>query len=353
MTLVGNRGEWSELYCLLRILSQGKLQVADFNLNPIHERVFEVQAVTVKQQHGSQTIWIDRESIAAEDAESVSNIEITKAANKILETITSAETGKSITMPEVVALLEKLGINKVAAGSQSKSDLTLRVLDPFLRTSQLLSFSIKSQLGSPATLFNASKSTNFDYLIEADERQLVLLRLHAGNPATMLSSAHGEGVLVRPLGPVDPRFRMNLLLIDSRMPELLGSLVMLHFESGLSKVSELTDELTLADPLELGKELSKTFYRHKIKTFLTDCALGMTPTSKWDGTHSSNGGYIVVSDTGRLLCLHSFDRDMFNEYLLRSTKLERGSRTRHDYGYLIEEHNRAHIRLNLQIRFVK
>lgn len=353
MTLAGNRGEWSELYSLLKILSQGNLQVADSNLNPIRNRMFVVQAITTKQHEGTTTVWIDEESIVVEDGESVPTVEVTNAANQILEAISSAENGKSIYIPHCQDVLKKLGINRVAAGSKSKADLTLRVLDPFLRTSQLMSFSIKSQLGSPATLFNASKATNFEYAIEVDERALVLLRLHDGHPSEILSSARNEGVLIRPLGPVDPRFRMNLLLIDSRMPELLGSLVMLHYETGLSRLVDLAEALTTSDPFALGPDLGKNFYRHKIKMFLADCALGMTPTSNWDGTHSSNGGYVIVTDKGELLCLHSFDRDVFNEYLLHSTKLERGSKSRHEYGSLIEDDQGVHIRLNLQIRFIK
>lgn len=353
MTLSGNRGEWSEAYCLLRILSQGVVQVADSELNPVQNRSFVVEAVTRTQESKSSTIWIDGDSVVVEDGDIINRTELNVAARKVLEVLSTSKTGQSISIPECEAVLAKLRLSKLAAGSQSKADLTLRVLDPFLRTSQLMSFSIKSQLGSPATLLNASKATNFEYAINATERSLVLLRLFDGDPAAILSTARKENVGIRALGPVNPRFQMNLLLIDSRMPEILGSLLLLHYELGLTRLTELVDMLVSADPLELGRNLSKTFYRHKIKMFLADCALGMTPSGNWDGTHSSNGGYLIVTDSGDLLCLHSFDRDVFNEYLLRSTKLERGSKRRHEYGTLVEQLHENRIRLNLQIRFIK
>ena len=353
MTLSGNRGEWSEAYCLLRILSEARVQIADSELNPVRNRAFVIEAVMMTQKSSTCTIWIDDDFAVVEDGESIRRADLNSAAEVILEVLSTVQNGQSITIPECEEILAKLRFHRLSASSKTKEDLTLRVLDPFLRTSQLLSFSIKSQLGSPATLLNASKATNFVYSLDVSPRSLALLRLCDGDPNAILSTAIKEGVTITAQGPVDERFRTNLLLIDSRMPELLASLLRLHYESGLSNLSELTDRLALIDPLRLGSELSKTFYRHKIKMFLSDCALGMTPTTPWDGTHSSNGGYLIVSEDGELLCLHSFDRDVFNEYLLRSTKLERGSRKRHEYGSLVDGLHGVQLRLNLQIRFLR
>ena len=80
-------------------------------------------------------------------------------------------------------------------------------------------------------------------------------------------------------------------------------------------------------------------------------ALGMKPATEWDGTDEASGGYIIVKTDGDVLAYHIYNRDAFRGYLLRNTKLERGSTSRHDFCTLYEENGKVKIKLNLQIRF--
>lgn len=49
--------------------------------------------------------------------------------------------------------------------SQNKRDITIIIHDPKTNLTPTLGFSIKSQLGSPSTLLNAGKTTNFIYQV--------------------------------------------------------------------------------------------------------------------------------------------------------------------------------------------
>ncbi len=96
------------------------------------------------------------------------------------------------------------------------------------------------------------------------------------------------------------------------------------------------------------------FYEHKMKVLLLDAALGMTPSKEWKGRYDANGGYLVVRKDGEIVCYHFYNRNDIEDYLYNNTRFERGSRSRHNFGYLYRgDDGYVYIRLNLQIRFKK
>lgn len=93
------------------------------------------------------------------------------------------------------------------------------------------------------------------------------------------------------------------------------------------------------------------FYEYKIKNFLTDSALGMTPATKWTGQYVATGGIIIVKENGELVCYHIYNRNEFQNYLLNNTRLEQASTSRYDFGDLYNQNGRTFLKLNLQVRF--
>jgi type II restriction enzyme len=79
----------------------------------------------------------------------------------------------------------------------------------------------------------------------------------------------------------------------------------------------------------------------------------MMPASVWTGELDATGGYLVVKEDGEVLCYHIYNRNEFEDYLLRNTKLETASSSRHDFGKIYKENYEFFIKLNLQIRFLK
>ncbi len=95
----------------------------------------------------------------------------------------------------------------------------------------------------------------------------------------------------------------------------------------------------------------KNVYRYKFKKMLTAAAFGMTAGKEWDGYEAATGGYIIIKKDGDVLCYHLYNRDYFEEYLMRNTQFDRPSATRHDYGYVYKEDGKYYIDLNIQVRF--
>lgn len=63
-------------------------------------------------------------------------------------------------------------------------------------------------------------------------------------------------------------------------------------------------------------------YEYKIKRFLQDAAMGMTPEGEWDGFYDANGGQIIVKKNGDIVCYHIYELNRYLKYLFDFTKLE-------------------------------
>lgn len=151
----------------------------------------------------------------------------------------------------------------------------------------------------------------------------------------------------------NPIFNNNLVLIDSSLPIILSNILYLYFTTDYSTTKDLVDQTTILNPLGYDLSSKHPFYSYKIKRFLTDIALGMMPSKVWTGELDATGGYLIVKDTGDILCYHIYNRNEFEDYLLNNTKLETASSSRHNFGNIFRENGRLYFKLNLQIRFIK
>ena len=115
---------------------------------------------------------------------------------------------------------------------------------------------------------------------------------------------------------------------------------------------DLVTEISKRNPLKYDLTANHPFYEYKIKRFLTDIALGMMPSKVWTGELDATGGYLVVKESGDILCYHIYNRNEFENYLLNNTKLETACSTRHGFGSIYEIDNQQYFNLNLQIRFI-
>lgn len=129
-------------------------------------------------------------------------------------------------------------------------------------------------------------------------------------------------------------------------------------------------EIKTQNPLAFDVSKGHPFYEYKIKKFLTESALGMTPETVWTGKYDATGGIIIVKDNGDLVCYHICNKNEFEDYLVNHTKLEQAETSEDDmnpgfakntkskpkpykYGWIYEENGELFLKLNLQIRFIK
>ena len=148
--------------------------------------------------------------------------------------------------------------------------------------------------------------------------------------------------------PLNEKFANNLMLIDSRMEEIIAQVLICYYRDNISDCRDIINKLEEENPLRFP---NKGFYEFKFKKFLCSVALGMMPSKEWDGHDEANGGYIIVSSDGDVLAYHIYNRDYFEKYLLDNTKLERGSTSRHGFASLYKEDGKIYMNLNLQVRF--
>ena len=365
---MANRGEHSELLALLRVLHQGKIQVADAKGKPgaawlkvlsvSHPNCPDVryrmdgEAVNFRRADGSTPCVVQRSKLQ-------------ELAESLFREIADSK-GASFKCKSAKAAAELLGLRVAKAAPDAKSDLHIEVASSAYEGESLhLGFSIKSEVGGLPTLLNAG-ATHFRYIIDEPEG-LDALRVQENLPRPASREYPGPMKLVPALEAAGARlvfdgvenqvFEQNLKMIDTAFPVVLGAVLKHAYLQGETNLKRLVESgalaSDLADSLGLPGDMVRRFVRHKIKDLLRQSALGMNPASRWEGEVEAHGGWIVVKADGGVVCFHLVNDDDFREFLLTSCKLETPAMKRHDAGYAYRRRkgDSARLRLSLQVRF--
>lgn len=356
--ITGNKGEWSEVYTLLKVISDKQLFAGDSNLKKIETLIFPIIKVLRDETNGTFEFSYDNDLVIVKNGEKeirVSVLEFQKQAHFLLTKL-KEKTNATFSIPEIENFINSFDSHSLKAKSSVKSDIRIVIHDQRAGTNPELGFSIKSQLGGASTLLNAGKTTNFIFKINnlgLSQNQILEI-----NEIETRSKIKDRIEKITKLGGIlefqkteSSVFGNNLVLIDSALPQIIAESLHLFFTSTFSSVLELTSKISIANPLEYNLETNHPFYSYKIKRFLTDIALGMMPSKVWTGELDATGGYLVVKENGEVLCYHIYNRNEFEDYLFTNTKLETASSTRHEFGKIYEENGQLHFKLNLQIRF--
>lgn len=355
--LTGNKGEWSEIYALFKLLSDTQLYVGDADLNKVEELFYPIIKIIRKESGGNFEYELIGDLVIVSGGKEQLRIpvEIFKVQSIKLFTEIKKSTG-TFAIPDVEAFMNSINCNTIKAKSSSKTDIRIVIYDQKINQKAELGFSIKSQLGNDATLLNAGKTTNFIYQIigfkpskkEINSINEIASKSKIKDRVLAIKSANAKMKFISLEQNV---FKNNLVLVDSLLPSILAEIVKIFFTTPLSSIKDLTENVSKSNPINYDTQFSHAFYDYKIKRFLTDVALGMTPSKVWNGIYDATGGYLVVKENGDILCYHIYNRNQFEDYLFANTKLETGSSTKHGFGKIYEENGQYFIKLNLQIRF--
>lgn len=356
--ITGNKGEWSEAYVLLRLLAQGRIYAADENLEQIDDMYFPILKIlreeiknhkyeyTVDSQDRKIDIYFNNNLL-----KSYPQNQFSEEADYLYDKI--AEGGnRAFAIEQSEKFLKEICCERLAAPSSDKTDITMQIHDIQTGYSPVCGFSIKSEIGNAPTLINATGATNFIYEVEglSDEQ---IDSINAIETRTKIKDRmdriFGEATSVKFIKVNSDTFANNLMLIDSRLHEIVAESLVVHYRDGFGKCREVVNILEETNPLGFP---ASGFYEYKFKELLCCAALGMTPATVWDGHDEANGGYIVVTSSGNVLAYHIYNRDFFKEYLMNNTRYERGSTTRHGFASLYKEDGKTYLKLNLQIRFI-
>ena len=168
----GNKGEWSEIYTLFKLLGDGKVYAGDADMNklelyyPIINVIREESKRYVYSPDVKQNIVIIDED--GNEYAKISMDRFVEESGKLLKKIKAADK-RTFTIHETQEFMKEVGCTKLKAPSKDKADIHIVIHD--LRTGMrpLLGFSIKSQLGSASTLLNAGTPTNITYRLTGYE----------------------------------------------------------------------------------------------------------------------------------------------------------------------------------------
>jgi hypothetical protein len=147
-------------------------------------------------------------------------------------------------------------------------------------------FSIKSRLGSAPTLLNASRTTNFTYLVKGLQANDVKIINNVNTRSKLkdrIKKIYDLGGWLEFETMDNPKFKKNLMMVDSVMPQIASRILFAYFSSNKNSMTDLLTHLINENYFD--REAS--FYEHKIKELLSAIALGMKPGTTWDGNVSN------------------------------------------------------------------
>lgn len=356
--IAGNKGEWSEVYALFKLLGDTKLFAGDANLNKVEELFYPIIKIIRNESGGNFEYEISGDLVIISGGKEQLRVPVKTFIDQsvILLAQIKNSTGASFNIPEIEAFMTSVNCQSLKAKSTSKTDIRIVIHDQKINQTAELGFSIKSQLGGEATLLNAGKTTNFIFKINGtrlDSNQIETINAidSRSKIKDRIETIKSKGGTLEFSTLEQDVFKNNLVLIDSLLPNILADVIKTFYTSNLSSTIDLTKEITKSNPLNYDTQFSHTFYEYKIKRFLTDVALGMTPSKVWTGIYDATGGYLIVKENGDVLCYHIYNRNQFEDYLFANTKLETASSSRHEFGKIFEINGQLYFKLNLQIRF--
>ncbi len=361
--LTGNVGEWSELYVFISLLADGLAFGADRFLNTLNDSVLHVVSIIRKEDRRGGEIEYERSSdgqfILIKDRTGSRSIPMqvfTDAKSTLLTELLirrNSHQGGSFAVPMIEDFMSQVMINSLSSWRQGKRDITVTVHDERIGGKLSLGFSIKSNLGGSPTLLNASAHTNIRYRLDPKITPREMESINSeGGPAARVSKIIENGRRLEPCRMVSNHFKWNQEMIDSKLPIVISEIVLLYYITEFNKIADLVREVTERNPCGYDQDAPHPFYQYKMKRFLSDIALGMTPTSTWNGIEDATGGYLVVKHDGKIVFFSMHNRNEFQEYLLMNTKLDTPSTRRHRFGVVFEQGSDYFLDLNLQIRFL-
>ena len=357
--MAGKMSECSKLYTLFKLLADGRLYAADEITNKIPEIYYDILKVLRSEKNSKLEYSRETEVkvINAETGELVCSVPIKTFAeqtDKLLADIKSKkDTEGAFELPDTWHFAESISCRSLKAKSQDKADIHLMVHDIMSGRDDTFGFSIKSQLGSPSTLFNASGATNFIYTVTG--RMLSQNEIDTFNGLKMFKQKYEY---LQSLGcdiefdDVDNKtFDFNLKMVTSEMSEVFAEMIKVYYEGKANKISEITE--IVAQSGIVNTLDNSTYLKHNVKTLLTNIALGMVPNTLWSGDYEATGGYIIVKEDGDVVCYHIYNRNAFMNYMFDNTRFDTPSQSKHGFGKIYEENGWQMLKLNTQIRFVK
>lgn len=355
-----NKGEWSEPYLLLKLIADQKLYLGKENFEKVEGLFYRIIKVLHLEKLNSTTFSFDGDIVIIDGNNSSFKLPVKKfieISKLTLDRINNVKTKKgSFDIPELMEFLNSINIKEVKSKSKSKNDITLQIEDPNTFITPTLGFSVKSQLGRPATLVNASNATNFTYQLSKKLNSLQIDEINnIRNFSDKFKVFQKYGVEFSFEKIDNEKFNINLQTIDYNFPKLISDILLMYYANDITSentIENFTKKITDKNEFKYNLNLNPEIYEMIVKRFLVEYALGMRASEIWKRDYQADGGYLIVREDGEIICYHFYFVKNFENYLFQNTKFETPDKNRYHMAEVFEEDGIQKIRLNLQIRFI-
>ncbi len=378
----GNKGEWSELYVLLKAITDGYVYQSDSKLNKDLNNYYQIvkgfkdELDYILEFEKNNKIEINKiKRNTNVNLKTYSLAEFTRITKVLFQGIKKGR-GSSFGIHKLKDFFDDIELKKASAGATGKQDVKFRIYDHRLSIESDLGFSIKSLIGKKSTLFNTGPGNNFIYNISGG-RPIEILPF---NKKTY-KGPRGKSKLTYRIEELEKKgfefdffkiqsaqLAMNLKMIDGDLPKIIARMLYLRWKYSIKKLSKVVDKLEEIDPLDFYDSYSgkQKLYKYKVIRFLTEAAMGMTSETPWHGEYEKFGGVIFVKNDGEILCFHIYDINTLRDYLYRNTFFEQAatgessdvpgtisesSTKNYNYGWLYKDNEDLKFKINLQVRF--
>lgn len=344
-----NRGEWSELYAIGYLITRGGGYGADEFTRMDPSIFYKVLQIVDNPSGQSETRYKlhEREVEVFQNGVAVIRIakeEIEIKVTSFFEDLLDHAQAHAFSLESGHELMELLRKDKLSASSSLAADLHLVLEDIETKSeTQVKGFSVKSEIGSPATIFNASGSTNLTYKILGKGSPKPFEKVNAVK--TNIDSLVRSGFSLEFEKFDNPTFERSLKNIDSNLPQYISEVLLAFTHSTTTNMKKICE---IAFPKSDKDSELKT---QKIKKFLSAASMGLKAATEWSGYPEDFGGMLLVKKDGDVLFYYLYNMKKFEEYLFNHLRFETPVATRHGFGQVYQEGQDFYLKLNLQIRY--
>jgi hypothetical protein len=382
-TFKANKGEWSELYTMFKLLGDGILYAGDEKYNKrenffypilsiLREEVVKKNKLKYKYNvsHVDNDITKPSEHVQIYQGEELildmDSRCFVEAAERLLKNIQDGSGLSFYSSAGNEAFIKKIHCRNIKRDSDHKADITLKVYDSKVRITRVAGFSIKSLIGSNPTLLNASDATLITYKIVGGsfiQEDIDYINAITGNNKLKKRIAaiknKGGNIVFKEYN--NPTFRNNLESIDYGLPKVLAEAVLQYFSNNrISMIDDIAEKIAITNPLQLERSDKQKFYSDILVKLLNASAAGMFPSKPYIKSDDVKG-YIIVRNDGEVVCYDFYEQNVVDKHLHDNTKFDtpssekknkNGEYQRTPYCRLYRnDKGELEIQLNFQIRW--
>jgi len=354
------RREANELYTLFRLLELGQVSRGDAEGKAVG--AIPLVCIQRKEHDGMRRYIIEPEEIHIKGEqmdERFPREDFASAAALLLKALTSSE--NEVDISDLEGFLDALKIFDLEAQTDDRTDMHLQLWS--LDGGPVVGIRIQSRLCGYLPLLSGGRTANIKYEQTGVRfSQPAVHKINWTEQPENVADVARRILYIESIGGVlkysdvaDKVFRSNLLMIDTNLPRILATMLRSLHLDGIARITDLLDVLDEKNPLKVKDELvyKHGIYRYKIRQLLLAAAWGMRPAKQYDGRESAIGGYIFTNQQGEMLFYSRAEEQVFADYLVNHTRLEKSLPDDDKYGYLERENRAYYLKLNLKIGFLK